>query len=87
MVLRAKSKYEVGNTILYFPRLSREEFEWVSGGNLFEYFWKTEESGEFDGKLKEGYIKRNKVFATEIHKKGDGYYITVDLDINCLTLR
>lgn len=87
MLLRAKSKYEVGDTILYFPRLSREEYEWVSNGNLFEYWWKTEESGEFNGNLAEGYIKRNKVKASLINKKPDGYYITVELDVNCLTVR
>jgi hypothetical protein len=87
MILRAKAKYEIGQTVLFFPRLRRDEFEWISNGNLFEYWWKTDDSGEFDGKLMEGFIKRNKVRATEIHKKGDGYYVYTDLDVNCLTLR
>lgn len=87
MLLRARTKFEVGKTVLHFTRLSREELDWITGGNLFEYTWKTEDSGEFDGKLAEGYIKRNLVRATEVQKKPNGYYVSVDLDVNCLSTK
>lgn len=87
MVIRAKAKYEIGKTILHFPKLSREEYAHVSEGKLFEYFWKTELSGEFNGRLAEGYIQRNFVYAKEITVKHDGYYVSIGLDVNCLTLR
>lgn len=81
MLLKAKTKLEVGKTVLFFEKLSKTELEFIQE-NPFQYYYPHEHDGNFKAF---GQMRRNKVKATEILIKPDGYYVTVDLDINDLS--
>lgn len=80
-LIKAKAKFEVGETILHLSKLTKDELDYISDGKPFEYWYPFEHVG----KLMEGNIRRNSVIAKSIEKKSDGYYVSVELDVNCLS--
>ena len=85
MELRAKAKYEIGDTLLIFRHLSKEQLDYIST-QPFEYSCPQENDGVFPGF---GRIRRNLVKAKSIKRVGEDhnaeYHVTVDLDLNCLS--
>lgn len=80
-LIKVKAKYEVGNTVLHIPKLTKEELDSMINEVPFEYWYPHEHTGQ----LLEGSIRRNAVRAKAIEKKSDGYYVSVELDVNCLS--
>jgi hypothetical protein len=80
MILRARARYEVGQTVLHFDKLTAEEREYITE-HPFEYYYPNEHSG----KTELWTLRRNSVIAKKIQARQDGYYVTVELDVNCLS--
>jgi hypothetical protein len=80
-LIKAKAKFEVGPTILHVPKLTREELDHITEGKPFEYWY----PHEHVGKLMEGNLRRNSVIGKSVEKKSDGYYISVEVDVQCLS--